>query len=534
MASTNGITVIKSFVSKLKPLIVIGGILFCYFFLAKVIFSSFFGYRLTDKLFGIFLILGETYILVHTIGYLFSIFRSPVRRVEAETRELGAGAPAVAVLVVARHEPREILEKTLLSLTRLDYPSKRIYFLDDSDEPAFIREADELGKAFGVRVFRRGLRRGAKAGILNDFIGGIEEKYIAVFDADLNPVPEFLKKTVSIMESDANLAFVQAPQYASNLSDNPIVAGAAAQQAVFYESICERKSAGNAMLCCGTNVVFRREALLSVGGFDEDSITEDFATSVRLHLKGYTSLFYSGVKAYGLSPETLGAYFKQQTRWAAGTVSVFAGLVKCFLKDPGAMSPLQWWEYFLSGTYYFIGWAFFMLMLCPVAYLLFGVPSFFARTEIYVAAFIPSFLLTFIVYYSARRGSRFKLKDFYHGTMLGLLGFPILMKSALYGILGKKMAFEVTSKSRGEKMTWFSLWPWFLMACLNFTALYEGFRLSAESGFNTVIAVNMAWVLYHIFVLLNIFYFNRSSGPEAEQPGAFGAAVERVGAGGLE
>lgn len=37
--------------------------------------------------------------------------------------------------------------------------------------------------------------------------------------------------------------------------------------------------------CCGTNVLFRRQALLTVGGFSYGSITEDFLTSCNLAAK---------------------------------------------------------------------------------------------------------------------------------------------------------------------------------------------------------------------------------------------------------
>ncbi len=527
MATNNNL--IGTISSKGKPLVAIGGIVFCYYFVVKAIFFSFLGYNLPDKVFGFFLLLGETYILIHTLGYLLNIFRPARPLAEPDSIEMNRNdKPPVAVIVAARHEPRDILEGTISSLAMLDYPAKKIYLLDDSSIPEYMREADSLGVKFNIPVFRRGERHGAKAGVLNDFIKSINEKYIAVFDADLNPDREFLKKTVALMERDANLAFIQAPQYSSNMADNPITVGAAAQQSIFFENVCERKSACNAMFCCGTNVVFRREALLSVGGFDEMSITEDFATSLKLHLKGYTSLFYSGVKAYGLSPETLKVYFKQQTRWAAGTVRIFAWLMKLFIIDPRSMSALQWWEYFLSGTYYFLGWAFFALMLCPIAYLLLGVPSFFEQKEIYVAAFVPCFLLTFLVYYPAAKGGRLKLKDFYHGTVLGLLGFPILMRSAIYGILGKKMVFEVTAKARAERMSWFSLWPWYLVAGLNISALYAGFHILLTTGFNMAVAVNMLWVFYHVFVTLNIFYFNRASEPERETVADIGAVMAGV------
>ncbi len=61
-----------------------------------------------------------------------------------------------------------------------------------------------------------------------------------------------------------------------------------AQQAFFFGPIAAAKDATGGMFCCGTNVVFRRDALADVGGFPEDSITEDYLLSVRLHERGWT------------------------------------------------------------------------------------------------------------------------------------------------------------------------------------------------------------------------------------------------------
>lgn len=70
------------------------------------------------------------------------------------------------------------------------------------------------------------------------------------------------------------------------------------------------------MFCCGTNVVFRRTALESVGGFPENSVTEDFELSVWFHEAGWRSSYVPEVLASGLGPEDLGSYVTQQHRWS--------------------------------------------------------------------------------------------------------------------------------------------------------------------------------------------------------------------------
>ncbi|HNW44312.1 MAG TPA: glycosyltransferase [Elusimicrobiales bacterium] len=499
---------LRFFLARLRVFTLVASVAVCVYFVARVIIFSYSDYTALEKLFALMLLTGETYMLVHALGYMVNVFHLRSREEQKPAAPLEQGKdPWVAVVVAARHEPKQILEETLITFRNLDYPNKNIYFLDDSSDQRFKDEADELARRHGVKVFRRDERRGAKAGIVNAFMAGMTEKYLAIFDADQNPMPDFLSDLLPALEADDNLAFVQTPQFYSNVGDSPVAMGAAMQQAIFYESICEGKDLNDAMFCCGTNVVFRRSALLAVGGFDETSITEDFATSVKLHAKGYRSLYYPHVKVFGLGPDTLPAYFKQQARWSGGTVSVFRRVAWLLLRSPRSLTFMQWVEYFLAGSYYFVGWAFFFLMVCPVAYLLFNVPSFFLDPEIYIATFVPYFSLSLLVFYATMHERHYTLKQIYTGLILGSLCFPVLMKATLLGLIGKKMTFVVTTKGGRERLDWTGLWPYGVMMGLNIAAIVVG-ALRFETA-PYAIGVNMFWAAYHVFILANIFRFNQ-------------------------
>jgi cellulose synthase (UDP-forming) len=373
-------------------------------------------YKGLEMFFAIVLISGEFFVILHGLGYVLNILRVRKQRAASVALKPSEHAePAVAILVAARHEPKEILENTFITITNLDYKNKRVYFLDDSSEDKYKKEAEELSQEYGLKLFRRKERHGAKAGIVNDCLKTLTEDYVVIFDADQNPLPDFLRLIIPLLENDAQLAFVQTPQFYTNINNNPVARGAAFQQAVFYEYICEGKNTSDSMFCCGTNVVFRRKALIDVGGLDESTVTEDFATSIKLHSGGWKSLYYNHVHVFGMGPESLTGYFKQQFRWAVGTICVLKKIILQFIRRPALLKPVQWWEYFLSSSYYLIGIAFFIMMICPVIYLLFKVPSFFAKPEIYFLVFFPYILLSMSIFYSVLQGKSYKVKDLFLG-----------------------------------------------------------------------------------------------------------------------
>ena len=479
----------------------------CVYFLVRAIALAFLDYTPLDRLMALLLLAAETHILIHAFGFFVSVLASEGQEPIKDLPLDDAHAPSVAVIVAARHEPRAILEQTMTTFHNLLYPNKAIYLLNDSTEEKYIAEAQALAERFGIKLFWRQERHGAKAGIINDFLKTAQEKYVAIFDADQNPMPDFLRKTIPLLENDERLGFVQTPQFYSNLESGPVPEGAAMQQAIFYETICEGKSGHNAMFCCGTNVVFRRQALAEVGGFDEGSVTEDFATSVKLHRKGYRSLYYNHVAVFGMAPETLPAYFKQQSRWATGNIGIFFETIRSLFEDPASLTPFQWLEYLLAGSWYFTGWVFFVLMCCPILFLLMGIPSFFLDARLYLASFLPYLSVSWLVYYTTLSKRRYTLRQLYYGMILSFLSFPVLMRAAVLGLLGLKVPFVITTKGTSEVVPWWRLWPYFVMLGLNAAALVAGCVQFHRAPWP--VSSNMFWCLYHMSILLQIFHFNR-------------------------
>ncbi|MCA1743777.1 MAG: glycosyltransferase family 2 protein, partial [Desulfonatronovibrio sp.] len=380
-------------------------------------------------------------------------------------------------------------------------------------------------------LFRRRWR-GAKAGMINDFLEFLEgkppdgfefisyvegerkkpgdEKYIIVFDADQNPFPDFVENLVSRMEANPKVAFIQTPQYYSNFEYNRVARASGLQQAVFYEYICEGKSMQDAMFCCGTNVIFRREALNDVGGFDESSVTEDFATSLKFHLKGWHSAYLNKVSAFGDGPEDLGGYFKQQFRWSLGTVGLFRTIVGRFFRNPRELPLYKWWEYMLSGTHYFVGWVMMILVISPALFVLFNIPTYFARPEIYFMFYTPYIILTFTLFAWSLTQRHYRISEVVTGVLLQAICFPVYAKASLLAVLGYRGTFKTTPKGMSLSLPIYALWPQIGLALLCLTAvIWAGMRAYYEQELVLALIVNAFWCFYHFLILSSVIYFNQ-------------------------
>jgi cellulose synthase (UDP-forming) len=495
-----------------------------------------------DKLIACFLLIAEIFSMIQAFGYfinLFYIFVSDkIKNVRSNSTSDLKSYPAVAILVASYKEPLQVIEDTLTCFYNLTYPNKHLYLLDDTrydipwnsneDPVAYRKSIEALSELLDINLFRRKWR-GAKAGMINDFLSFLEgkpkegfefiphskndrdekAKYLIVFDADMNPFPNFVEQMVSKMEASPKLAFVQTPQFYSNFETNRLAKAASLQQSIFYEYICEGKSLKNTMFCCGTNFIMRREALIDVKGFDELSVTEDVATSLKLHIKGWSTAYLNRVTAFGMAPEDLGGYFKQQFRWALGTFGLLKKVLKEFIKSPAQLSAITWWEYFITTSHYLVGWVYFIMTMCPILYLFFGFPSYFARPEIYLLFFTPYFILSIGLFLWSLHDKKYRYRELISGTVLTMICFPIYMRATLLAFIGIKGKFSITPKKGSASLSLIALWPQLSLAIVSFTAGVWGILtlfFVQEPLF--AFLVNIFWAFFHFIILSSILYYN--------------------------
>lgn len=310
----------------------------------------------TMALYGL-LVAAETYNVVQGAGFWWTVWRlrPPLRK--PPIRE----AIPVDVFIPVYNEPLEIVEPTVMAAARLRTAAARVVVLDDGGSP----EIEAMAARHGVGYIHRPTRDGAKAGNLNWALRRTGAPFVAVLDCDHVPDPRFLEVTLAHFD-DPDVAFVQTPQYYANGHDGGVAGASWAQQALFFGTIATARDAMGAMFCCGTNVVFRREALESVGYFPTESLTEDFELSIHLHEAGWKSRYVPEALASGLAPEDMASYAGQQLRWARGCLSALPRILTARL--PGRLRL----NYLLSAAYWLTGWTLLIYFTFPVARILTG------------------------------------------------------------------------------------------------------------------------------------------------------------------
>jgi cellulose synthase (UDP-forming) len=473
------------------------------------------GYAPAERLYGAIFLATEIFVFLHTAGFILSIVRSTrnYKKVSDTFFAQYTTAP-VTCYISSFNEPADILEETIASVRNLDYRNKEIVLLDDSTGD-YALKAKALAEKYAIGIIQRTDRTGYKAGAINNALKQCTGKYVVFFDADQKPVANFLRDLVYQLESDEKLAMIQTPQYYAN-TENRIANAAWNRQSVFYEYICEGKDASNAMFCCGSNFIARRDALLQIGGFDETTVTEDFATTLLLHKAGWKTMYYNIVYVVGVGPETLAAYFTQQYRWAHGTVSTFRKVVGSFFENPSALTLSQWWEYFLSSTYFFTGWSNFFCMLTPILFIMFGLHVFFGNPLIYLVAFLPFFTLNILLFAYSMRDRSSLAKDVIIGQSISLITFSVYMVADVAALLGLKTKFSVTSKEGGNAASLRILWPQTLMLAALVITIIVGTWQGLMTG-DLAVWINILWAAYHVFFLSVFFIYNQEP-KKAEEP----------------
>ena len=226
----------------------------------------------------------------------------------------------VAVLVPTYNEGTEILVPTVAAAMSLE-PAHETWVLDDGDRPEIARMAEALG----ARYLARPDHNHAKAGNINHALGVIDADIIAVLDADHVARPGFLTRTVGYF-NDPRVALVQTPQDFYNAEsfehDGDGEAEPFHEQTLFYRLLQPGKNRWNGAFWCGTNALVRTEALRGVGGAATETITEDIHTTIRLHRRGWHTVYHNEVLARGLAASDAAQYQLQRNRWGTGAMQV--------------------------------------------------------------------------------------------------------------------------------------------------------------------------------------------------------------------
>ncbi len=230
----------------------------------------------------------------------------------------GLDWPMISILVPCYNE-EETIEETVQNLSGLSYPKKEILLINDgsTDQTSVIME--RISKQYtNVRVIQLKQNCG-KANALQVGLFASRSEYLVCVDADalLSDTAPYYMIRQFFIKGERVGAVTGSPSIRNR---NTLLSR---MQLVEYASIIgaikrTQRLIGKVMTVSGVVVTFRKKALVDVGLWDRDMITEDIAVSWKLQKRFWDIRYEPRAICWMLVPETLSGIWKQRIRWAQG------------------------------------------------------------------------------------------------------------------------------------------------------------------------------------------------------------------------
>ncbi len=270
-------------------------------------------------------VVAATSLLLFVFGLnLLYLTARALRLRSAKVRAVLSDEPLVCVQLPV-YDERYVAERVIDAACAIEWPRDRfeVQVLDDSDDETTQivarRVARWQGKGVQITHVRRGSRAGFKAGALAHGLELTHAPFIAIFDADFVPPPDFLRRTIGAFDG-ARVAFVQARW--GHLDEG--YSWFTRLQALFidFHFLVEqsvRSASGYFVNFTGSAGVWRRAAIEDAGGWTANTLTEDLDLSYRAQLGGWTAAYVEDLVVPEELPVSIDSYRTQQSRWATGT-----------------------------------------------------------------------------------------------------------------------------------------------------------------------------------------------------------------------
>jgi len=300
--------------------------------------------------------------LLHTIYTFFAQFHH--RR---NPRTLNSSYQPTIDIFVSAHNEEKVIRATVEQLLVLSYPKLHIYMINDRSTDATWDEmhcvktqysdmsSSETSTATIVQVNKRlsyiNRKPNAfpgKAAALNDALAASSGEVICVLDADARIADDFLSNIVLYLD-DPSVAAVQAQKVISNPEKNFLTRCQYNEYAMDTYLQMGRDSIRGATELRGNGELVKREAMEHIGGWNEDTLTDDLDLSTCLHVNGWDIRFSPECIVLEEGVPTWDGFIKQRRRWAEGSMRRYLNyLLQLF--TPGNLSLNQ-----IFDTFFFFG-----------------------------------------------------------------------------------------------------------------------------------------------------------------------------------
>ncbi|RPH37255.1 glycosyltransferase [bacterium] len=345
------------------------------------------------------------------------------------------------------------------------YPKEKleIQVLDDSTDQTVDVVAKYVEKyrrqGFDIKQIRRANRMGYKAGALKEGLAVARGEFVAIFDADFVPRPDFLLKTIPHFMSDSKVGMVQTRWEHLNSEYSLLTrTQAMALDGHFVIEQSVRNKVGFFINFNGTAGVWRKSCIEDAGNWQADTLTEDLDLSYRAQLRGWKFKYLNNVTSPAELPSEINALKSQQFRWTKGAIETARKILPIVWRSKLPLGIKIHATFHLTNNLVFPFIVVAGILNVPLVFIKHAgqYDPYFTFMSVFVFAFLGSFFFYL-----------FSQKDVYADWRRRLFLFPLFMagsmgfavnnsRAVLEGLFKKKSEFVRTPKYsiKDKKDSW--------------------------------------------------------------------------------
>jgi cellulose synthase/poly-beta-1,6-N-acetylglucosamine synthase-like glycosyltransferase len=431
-------------------------------------------------------------------GFIMIYYYLKYRRKKASVVEALSVYPVVTVQLPVFNE-LYVVGRLIDAACAIIYPKEKleIQILDDSTDGTvgivtqYVERYRKLG--YDIKQVHRTNRQGFKAGALKEGLTDARGEFVAIFDADFVPRPDFLLKTIPHFGADPRIGMVQTRWEHINADYSLLTrTQAMALDGHFVIEQAVRNKVGFFINFNGTAGVWRKECIFDAGNWQADTLTEDLDLSYRAQLRGWKFKYLNNVTSPAELPSEINALKSQQFRWTKGAIETARKMLPVVWRSALPLKIKIHATFHLTNNLVFPFIVLAGVLNVPLVFIKHagGHEAYFTFMSIFVFAFIGSFLFYL-----------FSQKDVYQDWRKRILLFPLFMAGSMgFAVNNSRAVLEGLFKHKSE----FVRTPKYLIQSK--TDSWRGKTYTPVKISSTVV-LEMVLAVYCLFGLVSSIYF---------------------------
>ena len=425
---------------------------------------------------------------------LYRIYRKDIPHPDAKFSDL----PRVTIQLPMFNE-RYVIERLIDAVCEIRYPREKlqIQVLDDSIDQTQKIAADAVARkreqGFDIVYIHRDDRTGFKAGALEAGLKTATGEFVAVFDADFVPQPDFLERTIHFFTNE-KVGMVQVRWEHLNREYSLLTrVQSILLDGHFVIEHTARNRSGRFFNFNGTAGIWRKSTIADAGGWQHDTITEDLDLSYRAQSKGWQFIYVNESTTPAEVPVEMVAFKTQQHRWAKGSIQVAKKVLPKLLKSRLPFKvKLEAWMHLTCNISYILMVILSLMMPLTVEFRVKNswMTSIWVDAIVFICASV-SIMMFYLLAQKEARKQTFMQRLAYLPIVMSLgIGLSINnCRAVIEALVGYKTGFVRTPKYGVTK------------SGESFKHVKYGFKLNWQPWVETAMGIYFVWGIVHAISL---------------------------------